>query len=349
MRYRVVERNIGRARSKQEMLKKQAHWDETYGAGNWVTGYELPDGFKTRDEAIVEIYDKSYFDWLDRNPKFVDEILSYSGVYNPHALLSNSTDLQARSIERYIEIENLSFHGTRPLPVGAYQPKQMSPSVEAKVREMGLSVKEGKIVYPKISYKLSPYSVPCILDPSKSIEAFWQSGIKCLAIIDSGYSILVGDVFELAPEGSVICITTNGEVKQNGDAVMGRGIALIANTSLKPISHHSSLSRRLANYLLEYGNRAFHLGKYTHVPTGKVFTIVSFPTKEGWRDPSLTPLISKSLSELLDMANRFGWENIYLPAPGTENGLLRWNDIQSLLVELDSRFTIITKDPTLFN
>ena len=41
--------------------------------------------------------------------------------------------------------------------------------------------------------------------------------------------IITGDIFDMQHEGDAICITTNGSIKRNGHAVMGKDIALEAN------------------------------------------------------------------------------------------------------------------------
>lgn len=62
------------------------------------------------------------------------------------------------------------------------------------------------------------------------------------------------DIF-LLPQGpdEAIGVTTNGCIKKDGTAVMGRGMALYADQRF-------GLSETLGRYLAEYGNRAFYLG-----------------------------------------------------------------------------------------
>lgn len=56
------------------------------------------------------------------------------------------------------------------------------------------------------------------------------------------------DIFRLAHPGEAICVTTNGIVKKDGSAVMGKGIALSANRLF-------NLSPLLGVYLRKFGNR----------------------------------------------------------------------------------------------
>lgn len=331
------------------MLKQQAIWDAKYGADTWVTGYEINGVFLPREEALKEIYFRSYYAFLDAHPEMVRSLSSYSGVYNPHALLSDSTDIQAFCVESYMSDRGWSFGGQSLLPIGAYQPKKMTNRLKSKIESLGLSFNaKGKVVYPSLSYELSPFKVPCVLNSEMSIETFWQSDHKCLALPVSSYIPMVGDMFEVAPDGAVLCVTTNGIRNKNGDAVMGKGIAKVASTTLLPVNQETLIQEKLGHYLSRYGNRTFRLGLYRHVTSGKTFTLVSFPTKHHWRDPSDLALIEKSCEELLEMCSKFGWNEIYLPVPGSENGQLKWDSIRSVVSVLDSRFRLITKDHKLF-
>lgn len=334
--YKIVERNIGRAGNRKQMAEKQAVWNRKYGEGNWLTGYEVNGQFKTREAVIEEIYDPSYFVFLDNHPEIVELLKNAAGVYNPHALLSNSVDIQAATVERYMAARNLSFAGEGRLPIGSYQPKyKKEPLLKRAQEEFGLEVRDGKIIYPKIAYTLNPFSIPCIVKPDMSIEDFWQSDIKCLAT-PSTFSVQTGDVFQMAEPGSVLCITTNGVLTKEKKAVMGRGIAKTARDSFP------NIDVKLSEYLQEFGNRCFKLGDYFY--NGKPLTVVSFPTKHNWKDDSDLDLIRKSATELCSMADKFGWTNIYLPFPGGGAGNLSWCDVAPCLNMLDDRFTIVSFD-----
>ena len=78
------------------------------------------------------------------------------------------------------------------------------------------------------------------------------------------------NIFSLPQQGEAVCVTTNGIVKQNGCAVMGKGIALEADN----LFH---VSGKLGQYLQTYGNRPFNLG--VAILNGIPFYLFSFPTK----------------------------------------------------------------------
>lgn len=126
-----------------------------------------------------------------------------------------------------------------------------------------------------------------------------------------------------------ICVTTNGIIKANGHAVMGRGIALQANN----LYHVSST---LANHLKVHGNVPGNLGVFNGV------YILSFPTKNDWRDDSDIELIKNSAHLLVDMADRLHLKTIYLPKPGCANGRLNWEDVKPVIEAiLDDRFVVV--------
>lgn len=126
------------------------------------------------------------------------------------------------------------------------------------------------------------------------------------------------------------CITTNGYIKSNGQAVMGRGIALQAATK------YPELPRILGKHIRENGN----------VPGLLIYTghcsLVSFPVKHNWMDKADLFLIGCSAHSLSCMADKFKWNTILLPKPGCGNGKLNWADVKDYIKDLlDDRFQII--------
>lgn len=123
-----------------------------------------------------------------------------------------------------------------------------------------------------------------------------------------------------------VCITTNGIIKKDGELVMGAGIALQAK------NRFPELPRKLAELVGKYGNRVFYLS------TVRVF---SFPTKDHWRDKSELGLIEQSSKQLVEICDRTGINQVYLPKPGCANGGLSWDDVNQLISQiLDDRFTV---------
>lgn len=142
-----------------------------------------------------------------------------------------------------------------------------------------------------------------------------------------------GDLWELAPEMGAVCITTNGYVKKNGEAVMGRGCALEA------AQRFPSLPALLGEHLQLAGNHVYV------VYVKHEYDLVTFPVKHHWRQRASLDLIIRSANELVALADpkRMGWETILLPRPGCGNGGLSWHIVGSTLARiLDDRFTVVT-------
>ena len=146
---------------------------------------------------------------------------------------------------------------------------------------------------------------------------------------------LRGDIWQSFAD--VICVTTNGIVKENGNAVMGRGIAFEASTIYPP------LPKYLGHCLKTFGNHVF-----VFPLTNKILSwdpiIVTFPTKQDWRLNSTIALILQSASELAVMAHANPkWKRIAIPKPGCGNGGLNWDhDVKHVLEAIfqDDKFEI---------
>lgn len=99
-------------------------------------------------------------------------------------------------------------------------------------------------------------------------------------------------------------ITTNGMIRNNGTAVMGKGIALQAR------NRYPGIDLELGKLISKYGNHVFILSH----------GLVSFPTKHHWREPSDLKLIERSAMELAETFCDNSEVTILLPPPGCGNG-----------------------------
>ena len=145
-----------------------------------------------------------------------------------------------------------------------------------------------------------------------------------------------GDAWALANKFDVLCITTNAQINNKNELVMGKGIALACKT------RYPQIPGLLAKYVIQYGNRVFNLGK--DETTG--IRLVSFPTKNHWKDKSDIELIKSSAMQLVEMANANGWTKILLTRPGCGCGQLDWNYVRQVLTAIfDDRFYIISDNP----
>ena len=138
---------------------------------------------------------------------------------------------------------------------------------------------------------------------------------------------IVGDAWKLKEHFNYLAITTNGFVKTNEHAVMGRGIAKQAKDKYPGIDH-----------LL--GKKIQALGNHVHLLTAD---LVSFPVKHNWWEEADIELIKRSCNELMAFLGTN--ERILLPRPGCGNGKLKWEEVKKVIEPLlDDRVYIIHLD-----
>lgn len=121
-----------------------------------------------------------------------------------------------------------------------------------------------------------------------------------------------GNLWEYPADVRVI--TTNGTVKKNGEAVMGRGCAAEAK------ARFPHLPKLLGEALKVRGNKVH----YFYEPGNKYYIcLFTFPVKHQWMQKADLALIGKSAKEIQEMALE-SWTTIVMPRPGCGNGGLRW-------------------------
>lgn len=159
-----------------------------------------------------------------------------------------------------------------------------------------------------------------------------------------------GNMWDIS--GDVHVVTTNGFVKKNGAAVMGRGCAAQAK------KRYPGLDMELGLKIKERGNIVH---KLSH-------NLVSFPVKPvifrvteknvvrhmrskfmvgdvapGWASVAVPKIIEKSAIELKELADANGWERVIMPRPGCGAGELGWEEVKQILDGiLDDRFCVVT-------
>ena len=126
--------------------------------------------------------------------------------------------------------------------------------------------------------------------------------------------ILKHDIWDIWSQGFTVCVLTNGDVRRDGLAVMGAGLAKQA------VDRKPNIQKKLATALQQFGNTPHWF------PAERM---ISFPTKHNWRDDSDPKLIRKSCLTLVNMVNflipdiRKPMKNIvFLPIPGIGLGRL---------------------------
>lgn len=150
--------------------------------------------------------------------------------------------------------------------------------------------------------------------------------------------LLPADHFEAA------VVTTNGIVKKDRRLVMGAGIAKYCR------DNYEGIDKYLGTIVTSYGNHVYaagtHYDKNRHTAIQNV-TVISFPTKHHFKDPSNIGLIRRSCQELKQIADNLGLQKIYLPAPGCGLGGLDYKtEVRPVLQEelKDDRFILCLPD-----
>jgi hypothetical protein len=123
----------------------------------------------------------------------------------------------------------------------------------------------------------------------------------------------------------VICITTNGFIKKDGTAVMGRGCANEARSRIPGIA------KILGLHIKFNGNVAAYLTP----------DVISFPVKHAWYEPADLALIEESTSWLYKQAALNPETRFVLPRPGCGNGQLSYTQVRPLLVHLPDNVGVI--------
>lgn len=113
-------------------------------------------------------------------------------------------------------------------------------------------------------------------------------------------------------------ITTNGNINIKNEAIMGRGIALQAK------ERYPGLPSKLADRLKLYGNKVNIFAEYK---------IITFPTKDNWREKSTYELIKSSCVNLAVLCKVFSIKKIVMPMVGCSNGGLKWVDVKKIIYE----------------
>jgi hypothetical protein len=126
------------------------------------------------------------------------------------------------------------------------------------------------------------------------------------------------------------CITTNGALRRNGNAIMGKGVALETR------KRYHDIEAILGSFINKYGNHVFCLG----------YNLISFPTKYHWKQDSDIELIKRSAQELVTLLKNNPARRVLLTRPGCGSGNLKWSEIKIVIQDIlaDNKFIIAYQD-----
>jgi hypothetical protein len=172
---------------------------------------------------------------------------------------------------------------------------------------------------------------------------------------------ITGDLWRLADhlKPDAVCITTNGFLKKNGEAVLGRGCALEAVQRWPTLPKMygemlHTLGLRVSAMLLP--DQPYHLVAFPVKPSSVVvqhgatnlvkqhrYRFMNELKAPGWAAMADPILIKQSALQLVAMIEKDHWEHVLLPRPGCGNGGLRWDEIKPMLACIfDDRVSIVS-------
>lgn len=151
-------------------------------------------------------------------------------------------------------------------------------------------------------------------------------------------NIIKANIVDLYKSGKIVCITTNGFIKKNGQGVLGRGNAL-AMAQLIP-----QLPTFLADHIKKNGNIVGPIfkniisfpvkpvsGNYNQALNKVKYLYVANSTIPGYHCKASLELIEKSLNQLNELIENHNLKEVYLPLPGCSNGELKFEEVKSIL------------------
>lgn len=136
-------------------------------------------------------------------------------------------------------------------------------------------------------------------------------------------NIIRGNLWSYQAKNRPVAVTTNGIVRYNGSLVMGAGVALQA------AQRFPDLPARLGCDIKQYGNVVMY---YPDIE------IISFPTKNHYKDPSSLDLIANSAKQLAFFLLHRPEISVVLPPPGCGLGKLSWKEVEPIL---DKEFHLV--------
>lgn len=166
------------------------------------------------------------------------------------------------------------------------------------------------------------------------------------------FDIIKGDIFDYIGNVDAVCITTNGTIKKNGELVMGAGVAKafydryidkinIAKRLADKLIAGAQLSKDFTGTVEQKYNICF---RCVTAEENNGTHIVSFPTKNHFKNNSSLELIERNAIRLRWFADHYKLNSIVLPSPGTGLGKLSKEEVYQILNKyFDHRFFIITK------
>lgn len=138
-------------------------------------------------------------------------------------------------------------------------------------------------------------------------------------------------IWEHLEMGDAVCCPVNSVVNAHGSLVMGAGLA-------RAMWDRFPRLPAVFGIMFEGQGPGVYLTSITN-KTARLYSVVSFPTKHHWRDPSDLELVRRSAAALMKSD---GFDRCFVPKVGCGLGGLDWEfQVKPMLMEaLDGRFLI---------
>lgn len=121
-------------------------------------------------------------------------------------------------------------------------------------------------------------------------------------------------------------ITTNGTIKNNGEAVLGAGVAQQASR------RYPTLNKDLGYKLKVFGNNIYSFPE---------FKLITFPVKHVWYEYADISLVFRSTLQLKSWVDEYPYKIYVMPQAGCGNGKLSWIDVEPILSLLPDNVRVI--------
>ncbi len=146
--------------------------------------------------------------------------------------------------------------------------------------------------------------------------------------------IISGTSWDYLGVADAICFLSHGHVNAKGESPMGSGTGVAAKT------RYPALPKLLGAQVAGGGNHVNMLLSDRRAKPINSF-IVSFPTRNFWRDKLDRDVITTSAKELVHLADTYKWQTVVVPRPTCDGKGMEWRDVEHILAPiLDHRFTI---------
>jgi len=140
---------------------------------------------------------------------------------------------------------------------------------------------------------------------------------------------IYGNLWEYHNNARWIAITTNGQYTKYGRAIMGAGCAKEA------ADRHKEIPGIVGAHVKSHGNVPLLMAGYR---------IITFPTKNNWKDKANLALIEKSARLIKAKIEECNIDDLVIPRPGCGCGGLDWErDVKPVLATIfdTGRYSII--------